>query len=503
MFGLRVAESGKVAVLCKSDPTEGSTRYAQGGIASVTGPLDSFEAHIDDTLKAGAGLCDVKVVELVVREGPDRIRDLISLGTRFDSQKGSYTLGREGGHSERRILHAKDETGAEIQRALLSAALKHPNITIYPNHIAIDLIREDDDVLGCYAYDPAEGKVDTFSAKKIMLATGGAGKVYLYTSNPDVATGDGIAMAYRAGADIGNMEFFQFHPTCLYHPEAKSFLLSEALRGEGAILKNLSGEAFMSRYHPLGDLAPRDIVARAIDSEMKSSGADYVYLDISHKPRSFLEDRFPNILNQTRRFGFDMTQEPVPVVPAAHYCCGGVCSDEFGRTTLKNLYVAGEAAYTGLHGANRLASNSLLEAVVFANRAAQQCLDTRPATHRAADVPPWDYLGSVASDEKVFVSHAWDEVRRVMWNFVGIVRSDKRLIRAQHRISLVKSEIRDYYWKYQPTSDLIELRNIVDIADLIVRSALLRKESRGLHYTTDYPNPLSQAKATIIRKESE
>lgn len=499
-YALKVADYGKVTVICKRDPAEGNTRYAQGGIAAVASIGDSFEAHSQDTLTAGAGLCRVDVVRHVIKEGPGGISKLLEYGTTFDrlDNRNAFSLTKEGGHSARRIYHFKDQTGAEIQRAILHKALSHPNIEILSDHIAIELIKcsvsDSKDfqkfpqqVLGCYVLDAENQTVKTLIARATMLATGGAGKVYLYTSNPDVATGDGIAMAYRAGAEIRNMEFFQFHPTCLYHPQAKAFLLSEALRGEGAMLKSITGERFMKHYSPQMELAPRDIVARAIDSEMKRSGADHVLLDISHLDSKFIESHFPTLVSKCHEFGFDLTRQAVPVVPAAHYCCGGVASTISGSTTLKRLYVAGESACTGLHGANRLASNSLLEAIVFANAAADSVLDNKYELPDCSAVPEWNYFNSVSSEENVFVTHNWEEIRRSMWNLVGIVRSTDRLLQARKRIDIQKEEIKSYYWRYLPTRDLIELRNLVTIAELIVESALLRKESRGLHYMLDYP----------------
>jgi len=500
---------GSVAVLAKGDPNEGNTLYAQGGIASVTGPDDTFESHIKDTLECGAGLCDKEIVDLVVRSAPKTIEHLAARGAKFDLEpkdsggKESYQLGREGGHSERRILHAGDHTGAEIQKAMYRTAAAHPNITFYPQHIAIDFLTADlpggeREVLGVYALDVKTGRIDAFGAQVTMLASGGVGKVYLYTSNPDVATGDGIAMAYRAGAKISNMEFIQFHPTCLYHPKAKSFLLTEALRGEGAKLMTIRGDRFMKSYHPMEELAPRDVVARAIDDQMKRTGDDYVLLDISHREPEFIRSRFPTVYAKAMEFGFDLTKGPVPVVPAAHYCCGGVQTDSWGQTNLKRLYCAGETACTGLHGANRLASNSLLEAMVFGERAAIHARKIWKGYSLPADLPEWDPLDTVKSKEEVLVSYFWDEVRRLMWNLVGIVRSNKRLQLAESRIALIKSEVRDYYWKFQVTSDLMELRNIIQVAEIIVCCAGARKESRGLHYSLDFPTMLPSAIDTVV-----
>jgi L-aspartate oxidase len=491
-YALEVANHGTVIILCKSSPTEGNTQYAQGGIASVMSPLDSFDSHIKDTIFAGQGLCAEEVVKIVVEEGPKEIKKLIDYGTRFDKDPSdSFSLAKEGGHSERRILHAGDSTGAEILRAVFDAANNHPNITILSHHTAIDLILDrkstPNKILGCYAFDQNKQTIQAFSANAIMMATGGVGKVYLYTSNPDIATGDGIAMAYRAGAVVSNMEFIQFHPTCLYHPQAKSFLITEAMRGEGAKLVLPNGESFMEQYDPRGELASRDIVAKAIDDQMKKHGYDHVFLDISHKDKNFLESRFPNIYKRCLELGFDLAKQPIPVVPAAHYCCGGIKTDIDGKTNIEGLYSAGECASTGLHGANRLASNSLLEAAVFASRAAKNSILANYHKKAMLAVPEWDYLLAKQSEEEVLVSFLWEEVRHIMWNLVGIVRSNKRLELAKKRIEGIQQEIGDYYWKFLVTNDLIELRNITLVAELIIKSALLRKESRGLHFNTDYP----------------
>ena len=495
---LECARHGQVALVTKDRLPESSSQYAQGGIASVWSPEDSFESHVDDTLRAGAGLCHRDVVEMVVHEGPDRVRDLIALGTNFDVRGDpddhEYDLGREGGHSHRRILHALDATGHEIIRALSEAVRATPAITIYENHLAIDLLVDrsgrEPVCWGAYALDRATRQVHRMTARATVLCTGGAGKVYLYTSNPDVATGDGVAMAFRAGAVVANMEFFQFHPTCLFHAEAKSFLLTEALRGEGAVLRRPDGEPFMKRYDPRGELAPRDVVARAIDSEMKMHGYECVYLDISHKPPDWIRERFPTVSTGCTRFGFDLTKGPVPVVPAAHYLCGGVRTDLAARTSIARLYAAGEVACTGLHGANRLASNSLLEGLVFGHRAAVDVVARlRADLRRPPVVRPWDPGHATDSTESVVVSQNWDEIRRFMWNYVGIVRSDRRLERAQKRIALLQDEIRAYYWDVLLTSDLAELRNIATVAELIITCALSRAESRGLHYTVDHPEP--------------
>lgn len=496
-FALQASRHGTVAIVTKREVTESATNYAQGGIASVFSQDDTFDAHVEDTLVAGAGICHEDVVRMVVEEGPEVIRNLIEWGVQFTRSGEVFDLTREGGHSQRRILHADDVTGREIERALVAAARENSNIRIYEHHIAIDLITEakvtrrrvtPNRCLGAHVLGIEDNVVRTFTAKITLLATGGAGKVYLYTCNPDVATGDGVAMAYRAGATIANMEFMQFHPTTLYHPHAKSFLISEAVRGEGAILRRRDGTAFMEKYHKLKDLAPRDIVARAIDNEMKTHGEDCVFLDITHKEPDYVRNRFPNIYQTCMEFGLDMTKEPLPVVPAAHYLCGGVAVDANGETDIRYLYAIGEAAFTGLHGANRLASNSLLEAAVYAGRAYQHAVEELRKNHFEFPViPEWDSGTATDSDEMVVVSQNWDEIRRFMWNYVGIVRSDKRLERALRRIRLIQEEIEDYYWNFTVTSDLIELRNIATVAELIVKCALQRKESRGLHYTIDYP----------------
>ena len=507
---LKVAPYGSVALMTKKEVMESNTTHAQGGIASVFGQLDSFDLHIRDTLEAGDGLCHRDVVDLVVRTGPERIRELIDLGVKFnlsqsrDSDRGGpdLDLGQEGGHSQKRIVHAQDMTGLELERVLVSHAHNEPRICMYENHIAIDLITcstrmkrgmvttgYENVCLGAYVLDRQTQQVKTVAAKITLLATGGAGKVYLYTSNPDIATGDGIAMAYRAGATVANLEFVQFHPTCLYHPEAKNFLISEAVRGEGAVLLDRAGRPFMHKYDPRKDLACRDVVARAIDTELKQSGDEAVYLDISHRAPDFVRERFPNLYRRCLDFGFDMTREPLPVVPAAHYMCGGVVTDMLGRTDIQRLYAVGETACTGLHGANRLASNSLIEALVYADQTARQAIKDLAAIDDAATPTPvpWDEVGTTHSDERIVVSHNWDEIRRCMWNYVGIVRSDKRLERARRRIENIQNEIREYYWDFKVEPYLIELRNIAMVAELIVRCARHRKESRGLHYNIEYP----------------
>jgi L-aspartate oxidase len=493
-FALKASEHGRVLVVTKRGASDANTAWAQGGVAGVLDPDDRIEAHLEDTLRVGDGLCHRDAVEACVREGPQHIRRLADeLGVPFDRDaEGHFALGREGGHTARRIVHVKDSTGWAIQQALLArVAERADRITLLPNHMAIDLLTTakyggPNAVFGAYLIDQNTGEVKTAVARAVVLATGGSGKVYLYTTNPDVATGDGVAMAYRVGARVANMELFQFHPTCLYHPAAKSFLISEALRGEGGVLRLRDGTAFMPRYHEMKDLAPRDIVSRAIDAEMKRTGDDFVVLDMTHLPADFLVERFPNIHKRCMELGIDMRTTPIPVVPAAHYSCGGVVVDLQGRTTVRNLYAIGEVSMTGLHGACRLASNSLLEAMVYAAHAAD---DARGAVAaRPAHVAPW-YAGEAgSSDEAVVVSHNWDEIRRLMWNYVGIVRSDRRLERAARRIELIRSEIRDYYWNVTITSDLVELRNIALVADLIIECARRRPESRGLHYNLDHPD---------------
>ena len=514
-YSLKVADSGgSVVLITKKEEREANTLYAQGGISSVLSTEDSFASHIQDTLVAGAGLCKKEAVEVCVENAPRAIQELIDIGVAFD--KGDGPLGlhltREGGHTHRRIVHANDITGRAVQESLIAAVAKRPNIKVLEDHCAVDLLTrkkhtpqsaEENACLGAYVLNAITGEVDTILAKTTCLATGGSGKVYLYTTNPDVATGDGVAMAFRAGVPVANMEFFQFHPTCLYHPHAKSFLISEALRGEGGILKRLDGHTFMDKVHPMASLAPRDIVARAIDAELKRTGDDSVVLDMTHLDHEFLPKRFPNIFERCLSFGIDMRVKPIPVVPAAHYQCGGVITDLHGQTELAGLYACGEVACTGLHGANRLASNSLLEGLVFGDRAAQKAKAFVAAGSAApsAKVPDWDPGRATTSDEAVVISQNWDEIRRLMWNYVGIVRSDKRLERAKRRLILLQEEIHEYYWYSLITRDLIELRNLALIARLIVESALERRESRGLHYTIDRPDTdPAWVKDTVLRR---
>ncbi len=522
-FALKVAEYGDVALVTKRKIMNSNTALAQGGIASVFSELDSFDLHIKDTLSAGDGLCNKEVVEMVVKNGPDRILELMDMGVKFNlneedgSNNEMLDLGREGGHSQKRIVHAQDMTGKEIESVLVKSVKKNKRITIFENHMAIDLITystrmkrgavtttHEDFCCGAYVLDIKKNRVISFSASITLLSSGGAGKVYLYTSNPDIATGDGIAMGYRAGATVANLEFVQFHPTCLYHHDAKNFLISEAVRGEGGTLTDSAGRPFMEKYDRQKDLACRDVVARAIDTELKKSGDDSVFLDISHKKSNFIKNRFPNLYEQCLYFGIDMTKEPIPVVPAAHYMCGGIATDIFGRTDIQRLYAIGEAACTGLHGANRLASNSLVEALVYAENASKQVIKDINNFNfsMTPETPVWDEVGTTDSDELIMVSHNWDEIRRCMWNYVGIVRSNKRLARAQRRVENIQNEIREYYWNFKVSSDLIELRNIATVAGLIIKCALHRKESRGLHYNIEYPtkNDRRWQKDTVIRR---
>ncbi len=495
-FALKAKTIGKVAVLSKTKLTEGNTWRAQGGIAAVLSSTDSLDKHIEDTVKAGAGLCDPKIVEFVVSQGPDRIQELVNWGVQFDLREDkSFSLTKEGGHSKRRILHIEDHTGQEIHKRLLDEAIQSENIDLIENHFAIDLISNHDlrpkefskrKALGVYALDKTNNEVVSLSASKIILATGGSGKTYLYTSNWEGATGDGIALAYRAGARVANMEFTQFHPTCLFHPSERNFLVSEALRGEGGELINVRGEAFMQKYHPLKSLAPRDIVARSIDTEMRASGADCVFLDMTHKDRTYLETRFPQIFKKCLSLGIDISKQPIPVVPAAHYQCGGILTDINGQTDIENLYAIGEVACTGLHGANRLASNSLLECLVFANAVFEDLKD-KPLLKTANDLPQWKNFDQTNSDEMMLISHMWDEIRRLMWAYVGIVRTNRRLKRADNRLQNIIAEFKDYYSNMKAHSDIFELRNIAIVADLIVKCAIARNESVGIHYNLDRP----------------
>ncbi len=502
---LKLAEQKRVALITKKGLMDGATSWAQGGIAAVLANDDSIEAHIQDTLIAGAGLCNEKITRIVVEHGKAAIDWLIGEGVAFtkdEQNQTGYHLTREGGHSHRRIIHAADATGKVVQQTLAEKVRQHPNITLLENHIAIDLITgrklglAHNRCLGMYVLDNASGKVKTFSAPHTILATGGTGKVYLYTTDPDVATGDGIAIGWRAGCRVANMEFIQFHPTCLYHPHAKSFLITEAVRGEGGILVLPDGTRFMPKHDERAELAPRDIVARAIDFEMKKRGLDCVYLDISHKPADFLREHFPTIHARCLELGIDITKDPIPVVPAAHYSCGGIVVDERARTDIPGLYAVGETACTGLHGANRLASNSLLECLVFADAAAADILHDKPAG--LPSLPEWDESRVTDADEEIVISHNWDELRRFMWDYVGIVRTDKRLQRAHHRIKLLYEEINEYYRNFRVSNDLLELRNLVVTADLIVSCAMLRLESRGLHFSRDYPLSFPSAHDTVL-----
>src|SRR6202162_5634214 len=514
-LSLQLAKHGSVAIVTKRGATDSNTAWAQGGVACVTSGEDSFDLHISDTLTAGAGLCDLEAVRTIVTEGPAAVQELMRIGVHFDERvlddgRRELDLGREGGHSKRRVLHYQDATGREIEQRLLDAVSKEPNIQILDNHMGVDLITTgklgyttEDRVMGVYVLNEASGNVETIRSDRVILATGGCGKVYLYTTNPDIATGDGVAIAWRAGAAVSNMEFIQFHPTCLFHPEKKSFLISEALRGEGGKLVDASGREFMPKYHKLAALAPRDIVARAIDAEMKRTGAKCMYIDITHKPAAFLKERFPNIYGTCMSIGIDMTKQPIPIVPAAHYQCGGVKTDLEGATTLRGLFAVGEVASTGLHGANRLASNSLLAALVLARRCAKALLKPRYSKyHQAFALPEWRPGHAQDVDEVVVIYHNWDELRRLMWDYVGIVRTQKRLLRASTRLRNLQREIQEFYWDFRVTTDLLELRNLCTVASLIVDSALARNESRGLHFNLDYPatDDSRFLKDTILRR---
>jgi L-aspartate oxidase len=502
-FALLAAEHGRVVVITKKRPNDTATNWAQGGVAAALADDDSFAQHVEDTLVAGDGLCDRDVVELCVNDGPAQVKRLLELGVRLArTDAGALDLGREGAHTRHRVVHWEDVTGREIQRGLLAAVASHSNITVLDGHIAVDLLSlakygGDPACFGAYVLEVATGRVQTICARATVLATGGTGKVYIYTSNPDIATGDGVAMAYRLGAACGDLEFVQFHPTVLYHPLAGSFLISEALRGEGGVLKLANGETFMERYHPMKSLAPRDVVARAIDNELKKSGADAVFLDMTQLEPGFVRARFPNIYERCLSLGIDITKQPIPVVPAAHYMCGGIKTDHQGATTIRGLYAIGECAFTGLHGANRLASNSLLEGMVFSTRAAAAVRELPRV--RPERVATWSYGNATDSNDAIVVALNWEEIRRFMWSYVGIVRSDKRLERARRRIEILRDEIREYYIDFKVTNDLVELRNLALVAHLVIESARRRKESRGLHYTLDYPEKLPDARHSEIQ----
>ncbi|EPG2110492.1 L-aspartate oxidase [Escherichia coli] len=508
-LALRLADQHQVIVLSKGPVTEGSTFYAQGGIAAVFDETDSIDSHVEDTLIAGAGICDRHAVEFVASNARSCVQWLIDQGVLFDTHiqpngEESYHLTREGGHSHRRILHAADATGREVETTLVSKALNHPNIRVLERSNAVDLIISDKiglpgrRVVGAWVWNRNKEKVETCHAKAVVLATGGASKVYQYTTNPDISSGDGIAMAWRAGCRVANLEFNQFHPTALYHPQARNFLLTEALRGEGAYLKRPDGTRFMPDFDVRGELAPRDIVARAIDHEMKRLGADCMFLDISHKPADFIRQHFPMIYEKLLGLGIDLTQEPVPIVPAAHYTCGGVMVDDHGRTDVEGLYAIGEVSYTGLHGANRMASNSLLECLVYGWSAAEDITRRMPYAHDISTLPPWDESRVENPDERVVIQHNWHELRLFMWDYVGIVRTTKRLERALRRITMLQQEIDEYYAHFRVSNNLLELRNLVQIAELIVRCAMMRKESRGLHFTLDYPELLTHSGPSIL-----
>ncbi len=501
-LALRLPEQTRIAILSKGELTQGSTYWAQGGMAAVLDEDDTIESHVEDTMAAGAGLCHREVVEFVVSRGAEVVEWLVGQGVEFDRREtpkhSEYHLTMEGGHSHRRVIHAADATGKAISEVLVERTLQRDNVEIFADRVAVDLVVADERCHGAYVLDRSSGQVDLFSARCVVLATGGASKAYLYTSNPDGASGDGIAMAWRAGCRVANMEFNQFHPTCLYHPRAKSFLITEALRGEGGKLLLPDGTRFMEQFDTRGELAPRDVVARAIDHEMKRTGSDCVYLDISHQPARFLQSHFPTVHRRCLDFGIDITREPIPVVPAAHYTCGGVLVDMRGQTDIAQLYAIGETSCTGLHGANRMASNSLLECLVYAAAAATD-IDSRLASAPSPlEIPDWDESQVTDSDEDVVISHNWDELRRFMWDYVGIVRTDKRLQRARHRAELLQEEIVEYYSNYKVSNDLLELRNLATVAQLMIHCAIARKESRGLHYTLDYPDLAASADDTVL-----
>ncbi|WP_290704932.1 L-aspartate oxidase [Amphritea sp.] len=503
-LALQLPETYKIAVLSKASLTSGSTYQAQGGVAAVIDGTDSTKAHIQDTISAGANLSRMDAVAFTIEHGKESIDWLIQQGVPFTREGDEYHLTKEGGHSHRRIIHSADATGQAIQQTLIEQARTRTNIDLFEDHLAVDLITRhklnlpNNSCIGAYVLDNRSGHVDVFKAGSTVLATGGVSKAYLYTSNPDGASGDGIAMAWRAGCRVGNLEFNQFHPTCLYHPQAKSFLISEAVRGEGGKLLLPDGSRFMDKFDKRGELAPRDIVARAIDHEMKRLGHDCLFLDISHKPEEFVKQHFPTIYERCLEYGIDITKEPIPVVPAAHYTCGGIMTNKHGMTDVESLYAIGETAFTGLHGANRLASNSLLECIVYASSAARHMAAHNRPLGELPEIPFWDESQVTDSDEDVIIAHNWDELRRFMWDYVGIVRTDKRLQRAKHRVDLLQQEISEYYSNYKVSSDLLELRNLAVVADLIIRSAMLRKESRGLHYTLDYPDSNIEARDTIL-----
>ncbi len=508
-LALQVADQKTVCIVSKRTMQDSASSWAQGGIATVLNSDDSIDQHVDDTLIAGAGLCDADITRMVTEHGREAVEWLIDLGVEFTREENSesgYHLTREGGHSYRRIIHVADATGHAVQKTLAQKVREHSNITLLDNHIAVDLITSKklkrqsiNSCLGAYVLDNDSGKVITISAQKTALATGGAGKVYLYTTNPDVSTGDGIAMAWRAGCRVSNLEFIQFHPTCLFHPHAKSFLITEAVRGEGGILKLPNGERFMPMHDVRAELAPRDIVARVIDFEMKKRGYEYVLLDISHKPADFIKEHFPTVYKHCLSLGIDITKEPIPVVPAAHYTCGGIMVDDKSHTDIANLYAIGETACTGLHGANRLASNSLLECMVFGRIAAKDILTAKQ--RELSDLPDWDESRVTDADEEVLITHTWNELRRFMWNYVGIVRTDKRLSRAMHRIKMLRDEVHEFYSNFRVSNDLIELRNLLQVAELIVKSAMARRESRGLHFSKDCPDLLDKAISTVLIPE--